>query len=60
MIQSIIEFNDKEAGEILIPRVDIVGIESSESLDAAMDLISAEQFSGQHSGNKFVGGSLPK
>ncbi len=45
MIQSIIEFNDKEAGEILIPRVDIVGIESSESLDAAMDLISKEQFS---------------
>tara|TARA_Y100001970_G_scaffold98961_1_gene124499 strand:+ start:1619 stop:2890 length:1272 start_codon:yes stop_codon:yes gene_type:complete len=45
MIQSIIEFNDKEAGEILIPRVDIVGIESSENLDAAMDLISKEQFS---------------
>ena len=45
MIQSIIEFNDKVAGEILMPRVDIVGIESSESLDAVMDLISKEQFS---------------
>ena len=45
MIQSIIEFNDKVAGEILIPRVDIIGIESSESLDAVMDLISKEQFS---------------
>ena len=45
MIQSIIEFNDKEAGEILTPRVDIIGIESSKSLDTAMDLISKEQFS---------------
>ena len=45
MIQSIIEFNDKVAGEILIPRVDIIGIESSGSLDQAMDLISKEQFS---------------
>ena len=45
MIQSIIEFNDKEAGEILTPRVDIIGIEASQSLDAAMDLISKEQFS---------------
>ena len=45
MIQSIIEFNDKVAGEILIPRVDIIGIESSDSLDTAMDLISKEQFS---------------
>ena len=33
------------AGEILIPRVDIIGIESSGSLDQAMDLISKEQFS---------------
>jgi len=45
MIQSIIEFNDKVAGEILTPRVDIIGIETSENLDAAMDLISKEQFS---------------
>ena len=45
MIQSIIEFNDKVAGEILVPRVDIIGINASENLDAAMDLISKEQFS---------------
>ena len=45
MIQSIIDFNDKVAGEILIPRVDIIGIESSSNLDQAMDLISKEQFS---------------
>ena len=45
MIQSIIDFNDKVAGEILIPRVDIIGISERESLDAAMDLISKEQFS---------------
>ena len=45
MIQSIIEFNDKVAGEILVPRVDIIGINARENLDAAMDLISKEQFS---------------
>ena len=45
MIQSIIEFNDKVAGEILVPRVDIIGINAKENLDAAMDLISKEQFS---------------
>jgi len=45
MIQSIIEFNDKEAGEILTARVDIIGIEANQSLDMAMDLISKEQFS---------------
>ena len=42
MIQSIIEFNDKEAGEILTPRVDIIGIEASASLDDVMDLIDAD------------------
>lgn len=45
MIQSIIDFNDKVAGEILVPRVDIIGIESSSNLDQVMDLISKEQFS---------------
>jgi len=45
MIQSIIEFNDKEAGEILTPRVDIIGVEASASLDDVMDLISNKQFS---------------
>ena len=45
MIQSIMEFNNKEAGEIVTPRVDIVGIEASASLDEVMDLISKKQFS---------------
>ena len=45
MIQSIINFNDKYAGEILTPRVDIIGIEASSTLDQVMDLISKEQFS---------------
>jgi len=45
MIQSIINFNDKYAGEILTPRVDIIGIEASSTLDEVMDLISKEQFS---------------
>jgi CBS domain containing-hemolysin-like protein len=45
MIQSIIDFNDKYTGEILTPRVDIIGIEASSKLDDVMDLISKEQFS---------------
>jgi len=45
MIQSIIDFNDKYTGEILTPRVDIIGIEASSKLDNVMDLISKEQFS---------------
>ena len=45
MIQSIINFNDKYAGEILTPRVDIIGIEASSTLDDVMDLISKKQFS---------------
>ena len=45
MIQSIIEFNNKEVGEILTPRGDIIGIDASSSLDDVMDLISREQFS---------------
>ena len=45
MIQSIIEFNDKEAGEIITPRVDIIAIEASATLDDVMDLIRKEQFS---------------
>ena len=45
MIQSIMEFNNKEAGEILTPRVDIIGIDASSTLDTIMDLISTKQFS---------------
>ena len=45
MIQSIFDFTDKTVGEIITPRVDIVGLKSTESLDKAMDIIGEKQFS---------------
>ena len=45
MIQSIFDFTDKTVGEIITPRVDIIGIKSSETLDKAMDVIGEKQFS---------------
>ena len=45
MIQSIFDFNEKTVGEIITPRVDIVGLISTETLDKAMDIIGEKQFS---------------
>tara|TARA_Y100000590_G_scaffold441395_1_gene567981 strand:- start:1206 stop:2435 length:1230 start_codon:yes stop_codon:yes gene_type:complete len=45
MIQSIFDFTDKTVGEIITPRVDIIGLSSNESLDRAMDVIGEKQFS---------------
>ena len=45
MIQSIFDFNEKIVGEIITPRVDIVGLKSTETLDKAMDIIGEKQFS---------------
>jgi len=45
MIQSIFDFNEKTVGEIITPRVDIVALNSNDSLDTAMDIISKRQFS---------------
>ena len=45
MIQSVLEFKNKLVKEIQIPRVDVVSIESSSSLDEAMDLIMNKKFS---------------
>jgi len=45
MIQSIFDFNEKIVGEIITPRVDIVGLKSTETLDKAMDIIGGKQFS---------------
>ena len=45
MIQSIFDFTDKIVGEIITPRVDIVGLKSTETLDKAMDVIGEKQFS---------------
>ena len=43
MIQSVFEFDDKLVKEILTPRVDIIAINSTSSLDDAMDLIANEK-----------------
>jgi CBS domain containing-hemolysin-like protein len=45
MIQSIFDFTDKIVGEIVTPRVDIVGLKSTDNLDKAMDIIGEKQFS---------------
>ena len=45
MIQSVFQFDDKLVKEILTPRVDIVAINSTASLDEAMDLITNKKVS---------------
>tara|TARA_Y100000996_G_scaffold107257_1_gene78910 strand:+ start:431 stop:1660 length:1230 start_codon:yes stop_codon:yes gene_type:complete len=45
MIQSVFQFDDKLVKEILTPRVDIVAINSTSSLDDAMDLITNQKVS---------------
>ena len=45
MIQSVFEFKNKLVKEILTPRVDVVALASSQTLDNAMDLIMTEKFS---------------
>jgi len=45
IIQSIFDFKDKNVREIMKPRVDMIAIESSSSLDDVMDLISDKQYS---------------
>ena len=45
MIQSIFDFTEKTVGEIITPRVDIVGLKSTDTLDEAMDIIGEKQFS---------------
>ena len=45
MIQSVFQFDNKLVKEILTPRVDIIAINSTASLDDAMDLITNKKFS---------------
>ena len=45
MIQSVFEFKNKLIKEILTPRVDVVALSASDSLDAAMDLIMEKKYS---------------
>ena len=45
MIQSVFEFKNKLVKEILTPRVDLVSLDSMQSLDDAMDTIMKDKFS---------------
>ena len=45
MIQSIFEFRDKTVHEIMTPRVDMIALPSSASMDKLMDIIKEEQYS---------------
>ena len=45
MIRSIFEFKDKTVHEIMVPRVDIVGLPMDANIDTIMDIIKEQQFS---------------
>ncbi len=45
MIQSIFDFKDKTVHEIMVPRVDIVGLSKDSAIDIIMDIIKEQQFS---------------
>ena len=45
MIQSIFEFNEKNVREIMTPRVDMVALDSTASIDEVMDMVTEKQFS---------------
>ena len=45
MIRSIFEFKDKTVHEIMVPRVDIIGLPMDANIDTIMDIIKEQQFS---------------
>lgn len=45
LLQSALEFTDLEAGDILTPRIDVVGFEINDSIDEILKVISESQFS---------------
>ena len=45
LIRSVIEFDDLEVGDILVPRVNIVAIEVSDSMDKIRDVFGREGYS---------------
>ena len=45
LLQSALEFSDMDAGDILTPRIDVVGFEIHESIDEILRLINETQFS---------------
>ena len=45
LLQSALEFTDLDAGDILTPRIDVVGFELHDSLDTVLGIINETQFS---------------
>lgn len=45
LLQSALEFSDMDAGDILTPRIDVVGFEIHDSLDEILRIINETQFS---------------
>ena len=45
LLQSALEFTDLDAGDILTPRIDVVGFELNDSLETILGIINESQFS---------------
>ena len=45
LLQSALEFTDMDAGDILTPRIDVVGFELNDSMDTVLEIINDTQFS---------------
>ena len=45
LLQSALEFTDLDAGDILTPRIDVVGFELHDSMDTVLSVINETQFS---------------
>ena len=45
LLQSALEFTDLDAGDILTPRIDVVGFELHDSLETILDIVNETQFS---------------
>lgn len=45
LLQSALEFTDLDAGDILTPRIDVIGFEINDSIDHILSVISESQFS---------------
>ena len=45
LLQSALEFTDLDAGDILTPRIDVVGFELNDSLETILEIVNDTQFS---------------
>jgi len=45
LLQSALEFSDMDAGDILTPRIDVIGIEMNDSVEEILRIVNESQFS---------------